>query len=218
MHEKINWPKKQECVVTGNDDPLPFYYIPVFGKLYRLRLQEIIDMLSRGNYRNCLEVGFGSGILFPELARRTKGLFGAEVHNKIPEVKNSAALNKLDLKLLKSSVLNLSFKDNSFDLILCASVLEHIEDIGKALGELKRILANDGELVISVPHTGAFMAFIFKAFLGLRDINNRHITSNNTVETLISQQFAIVKTKKIKPAPFLPPIYYCYLVKKNNVP
>ena len=41
--------------------------------------------------------------------------------------------------------------DQSFDLIICFHVLEHILEDKKALNELNRVLKNDGHLLIQVP-------------------------------------------------------------------
>ena len=46
---------------------------------------------------------------------------------------------------------NLSFKDNSFDAILCYHVLEHIEDDLKAIFELYRILKPGGWAILQSP-------------------------------------------------------------------
>ncbi|ABR56084.1 class I SAM-dependent methyltransferase [Methanococcus aeolicus] len=45
---------------------------------------------------------------------------------------------------------NLPFKDNSFDLILCINVLEHIKDYKKALMEIKRVLKPNAMAIIVV--------------------------------------------------------------------
>lgn len=42
------------------------------------------------------------------------------------------------------------FKDNSFDLILCINVLEHIKDYKKALMEIKRVLKPNAMAIIVV--------------------------------------------------------------------
>ena len=43
------------------------------------------------------------------------------------------------------------FADGSFDYVIANHVLEHIPDEAKAFSELKRVLKEDGKLVISFP-------------------------------------------------------------------
>ena len=58
---------------------------------------------------------------------------------------------KSPLADIKANIYNLPFKDNSFDLILCNHVLEHIEDDYKALNELYRVIKNKGILIAQIP-------------------------------------------------------------------
>lgn len=46
----------------------------------------------------------------------------------------------------------LGFKDSVFDKIVCFEVLEHLNSPIKALGELRRVLKENGEITISVPN------------------------------------------------------------------
>ena len=48
------------------------------------------------------------------------------------------------------SVLDMPFPDDSFDLVLCSEVLEHLDQPEKALEELLRVSSDD--VLISVPH------------------------------------------------------------------
>ena len=48
-------------------------------------------------------------------------------------------------------VQNLPFADNSFDLIICNHVLEHVFDEKKAIKELFRVVAKDGLAILQVP-------------------------------------------------------------------
>lgn len=55
------------------------------------------------------------------------------------------------LASVKADICDLPFEDNSFDVILCNHVLEHIPDDGKALTELYRVMAPGGWGVFQVP-------------------------------------------------------------------
>lgn len=49
------------------------------------------------------------------------------------------------------TLLDLPYQDNSFDLIICNHVLEHIPDDYIAMKELRRVLKNDGQAILQVP-------------------------------------------------------------------
>lgn len=50
-----------------------------------------------------------------------------------------------------NSITELPFENDSFDLILCLDVLEHLENDLAALEELKRVLRPGGLIILSVP-------------------------------------------------------------------
>lgn len=52
---------------------------------------------------------------------------------------------------MQADVTKLPFEDNSFDLILCAHVLEHVPNDRDAIAELYRVLRPGGKAVIQVP-------------------------------------------------------------------
>ena len=52
---------------------------------------------------------------------------------------------------VKADLTNLPFEDNSYDLILCNHVLEHIPNDAKALQELYRVLKPSGTAILQVP-------------------------------------------------------------------
>ncbi|WP_271855560.1 class I SAM-dependent methyltransferase [Patiriisocius marinus] len=53
---------------------------------------------------------------------------------------------------IKADICNLPFKDNSYDVIICNHVLEHIPNDTKAMKELYRVLAPGGMAVLQVPY------------------------------------------------------------------
>ena len=52
---------------------------------------------------------------------------------------------------VKADICNLPFKDNTYDIILCNHVLEHIPDDTKAMQELYRVLKPGGMGVFQIP-------------------------------------------------------------------
>ncbi len=52
-------------------------------------------------------------------------------------------------------ITNIPFENESFDLILCAHVLEHVPDDGKAMSELYRVLKPGGAAILQVPMADA---------------------------------------------------------------
>lgn len=52
---------------------------------------------------------------------------------------------------IKANILSLPFEDESFDVIFCNHVLEHIEDDRKAMSELYRVMKKGGFGILQVP-------------------------------------------------------------------
>lgn len=53
--------------------------------------------------------------------------------------------------VVRGDAMNLSFKDVSFDKIICSETLEHIADDQRGIRELVRVLKDNGTLAVSVP-------------------------------------------------------------------
>jgi ubiquinone/menaquinone biosynthesis C-methylase UbiE len=88
-----------------------------------------------------LEVGVGEGVVARELRARGSTVTTVDIaENLKPDV--------------VGSVTALPVGDNTFDVVLCAEVLEHIrfEDVAQALGEISRVSRKYA--VISIPHPG----------------------------------------------------------------
>jgi len=52
----------------------------------------------------------------------------------------------------------LPYSDQTFDLITCIEVIEHIENTGFFLNELKRVLKPDGRILLTTPNTQSLIA------------------------------------------------------------
>jgi SAM-dependent methyltransferase len=55
----------------------------------------------------------------------------------------------------KEDICNMTFADETFDLVWCSHILEHVTDDLKAMREIRRVLKPNGVAVIQVPVWGA---------------------------------------------------------------
>ena len=65
---RFQLPEQGVLQANGPDDPLPYYYKPVIGKIYCERIKMALDLLTPP-YGAILEMGHGSGILLPSLSK-----------------------------------------------------------------------------------------------------------------------------------------------------
>lgn len=106
--------------------------------------------------RGVLDVGCGAG-------------YGAELLNRagameVVGVDNSATALDLARSNVSSGVTcelgdarELAFPDDSFDLVVCFELIEHVDDQARVLDEVARVMRADGLLVISSPNRDRYM-------------------------------------------------------------
>ncbi len=78
---------------------------------------------------------------------------------------------KCKSELVVASALDIPFKENTFDLIVCSEVIEHTPDPFKAIEELYRILKPGGTLALTVPNRFWKWSCHLANFLKLRPYN-----------------------------------------------
>ncbi|MDR2885844.1 MAG: methyltransferase domain-containing protein [Rikenellaceae bacterium] len=138
---------------------------PVCGKHYRELLPQDWNGTTHRNVvcPRCHSVG---RFRFMELMLRSRGDFyrpGNKVLHVAPErcfVRKfekafgkdyiTADLNSLAAKV-RMNVENIPFPDDSFDVVLCNHVLEHVGDDRRAMGEIRRVLRPGGWAMLQVP-------------------------------------------------------------------
>ena len=99
--------------------------------------------------KHILNAGAGDG-LYSDMLLESPGV---EMLTEIDVSYGTRARHPQDArqKLVAASLTDLPIADGAVDFILCSEVLEHIVDDGRTLDELKRVLAPEGWLLISVP-------------------------------------------------------------------
>jgi len=96
---------------TGEADPIRYYRLPLIGRLFQRRVARCIALLPRG--KRVLELGYGSGVSFLNLAERYEEIHGIDLHDRATEVERSFSTNGLTLRLRQGSIAKLPYEDES---------------------------------------------------------------------------------------------------------
>jgi len=158
----------KECLIkTGPRDEAIWNYRPLLGPIIRLRYKLLISLLQKECFHRILEIGYGSGVILPTLALHCREVFGIDVHSFERDVDAVLSRNGIAAKLFRSRAEEMPFDDDFFDCVVAVSVLEFIEDLNKALLEIKRVLMPNAVFIAVTPGYSPVLDF------GLKLLTNR---------------------------------------------
>jgi 2-polyprenyl-6-hydroxyphenyl methylase / 3-demethylubiquinone-9 3-methyltransferase len=113
-----------------------------FGYMRRVLLEEL-HLAPLG--LRALDVGCGGGLLAEEFARLNFAVVGVDPSEKSLAVARAhAAGQRLAIAYYCATGEALPFGNNTFDVVYCCDVLEHVNDVGQVIGETARVLRPGG--------------------------------------------------------------------------
>jgi ubiquinone/menaquinone biosynthesis C-methylase UbiE len=179
-------PERSVVPKSEFDDPIDYYYRPFTRKIYRDRLEMSISMLGEQKSEALLEIGYGSGLLLPELARHTKRLVAIDIHGQADQVYRMLEHEGVKAELHQASLYEMPFADGEFDALACFSVLEHLTDLDGAIREFARVTRLGAVLALGFP----IRNFITDAFFRMAGYEPRklHPSSHRDIEQAIRRQ------------------------------
>lgn len=111
-------------------------------------VERVIRQRLRHDAPHCLDIGAGSGDLIA-LLRQTWPNLQAEACDYHIE---RFALRDVPIAQIDLNTHPLPYPDASFDLVTCSEVLEHVENYRAVLREIRRVLKQDGLMVVTTPN------------------------------------------------------------------
>lgn len=115
------------------------------------------SIINKDSVGNTLVVGCGEkGYECAAIAE----IFSDKVLGIDVNLNEEAAFKHPRISLLKGNATALDFENESFDIVYCYHVLEHIENYNKALSEIKRVLKQEGILYLGVPNKSRIFGYI----------------------------------------------------------
>jgi len=117
----------------------------IYNAIRVYRCKYILKNMNK-EYKSILDIGASDLYFCSKLKKKGFDYTAADIEPKLKEIK-------------KENIEKLSFKDKSFDVVMCLEVLEHTENPLKAIDELKRVAKK--QIIISVPYEPFFTLFRF---------------------------------------------------------
>ena len=117
-----------------------------------------LDKISLKPHSKILDVGCGEGRHIFGSLQEYKDVYCVGLDQDIPSLNKCKEgldffkeLNTRSTVFMQGSVYKLPFEENSFDLVICSEVLEHLDDYHAAIDEIYRVLKPGGKFLPSVP-------------------------------------------------------------------
>jgi ubiquinone/menaquinone biosynthesis C-methylase UbiE len=172
---KLKLLPSSEYIGVNRDDPIRFYSLPVFGGLYRRRVECCLAELSGGG--RILEIGYGSGVTFLNLSEMYQEVHGLDLTADAESIQTFYQQRGVNTHLRKGSILEMPYLEDFFDSVLLISILEHLQpgDQARAFGEIARVMKPGGQVVFGIPCERPLMRAAF--YLLGYDIRQHHFST-----------------------------------------
>jgi 2-polyprenyl-3-methyl-5-hydroxy-6-metoxy-1,4-benzoquinol methylase len=147
-----------------------FYRHNLWGISIPYTLPIVLDMEPNFKGKTILDIGCGFGRLSLLCALKgAKQVVAIDLSDPlIQSLERTISLLKLsNIETHRMDAENLEFKSNTFDIVYCCEVIEHLPSPKKALSAIKSVLKPDGVLLLSTPNglnIAGFKQAFFKLF------------------------------------------------------
>lgn len=184
-------------------------------RIYFKRLKLALSLAGEQTNRSILDVGTGSGLMLPSLAKYGAVYAVDQSPEYISRAKKLCDAENINADIRHASVNKVPFADEFFDVIFCLSVLEHVKDLPAAVIELKRLLKNDGMLIVGVPVERIAVNILFRLFGASEIVKHVHCSDFMDVERSLKEYFYVERSVRL---PSLVPenfsLYKLFVCKK----
>lgn len=127
---------------------------------------ELVSSLAGSvSEKRVLDIGCQYGVFSFYLHERGARVTGMDISEKWVARCNKEASARYpdgDFLFQVADAQDLSFEDESFDLVVCTEVVEHVDFPGKVVSEIHRVLEPEGVLVLGTPNTSSYYVRLYK--------------------------------------------------------
>jgi 2-polyprenyl-3-methyl-5-hydroxy-6-metoxy-1,4-benzoquinol methylase len=113
----------------------------------------------------CLDIGCGRGVYTNLFASCNVLTIGIDISkDELAATKNWAISegNSEQVQLINASAELLPFKEQSFGMVICSEVIEHLQSPQKGVAEISRVVSENGNVIITAPNALSYFWLEFK--------------------------------------------------------
>lgn len=195
----------QDKVSSRYDFWTPFYdmldNIPVISGPQKRWKRSAVDALNLEGDERVLDIGTGTGEILPWIVDHLdEGIvIGTDISKKMIERARRKIENK-DLsdkvKVVYDDIQESKFPDKHFDKIIATFTFTTVPDPRKTAEECKRILKDDGEMIVldtGKPENKMFLLLFYPMNISAKVFGRTHM--DRPIPKIISNQFKVKKKK-----------------------
>ena len=182
--------KIRNSLDSADYDERAFYSIIPIQRYWQRRRHSIVLLWARGHQR-ILDAGCGSSVIIQSL----NNAIGMDF--LFPKLR---FLRRYGIPLAQGSAAALPFKDDSFDCVISSEVIEHVPYDDALFTEMRRVLKEDGTLILGTPDYATLGWRIIEPIYGLlipggyHDEHITHYTQSTLTDILQRHGFEVEQT------------------------
>ncbi|UCD59037.1 MAG: methyltransferase domain-containing protein [Candidatus Hydrogenedentota bacterium] len=186
------WQLRNSVFSADYDERAYDSIIPLQRYWQRARYRIIMSFIEGGN--TILDIGCGSS----RIIQQFPGAVGLDI-----SLKKLRYLRGRGIRLSRADINRLPFKHDSFSLVICSQVIEHVPPAPEIYTEINRVMQSGGTLVIGTPDYGRLrwrvIEFFYKKLLpgAYAEQHITHYTRESLGKILQQNGFEILKQRYV---------------------
>jgi ubiquinone/menaquinone biosynthesis C-methylase UbiE len=164
-----------------------------------IKIRDALKKINSESIKNVLEIGCGIGLVSAYLANSFgMTVYGTDFDPDEIQLAKKISNERPKLKFQVEDASNLSFVDNSFNLVISQNVFHHIPDWSRAVAEIARVLQRGGYLIWFDLVLPGFVKKMFKPITK----NYGIYTLDDILTEFDEAGFEIIQKQKLLHGPF----------------